>query len=66
MRMHRDAAHAIPDASIADTELLTAARRSWDEAVELGEEHGYRNAQATVLAPTGTISFLMDCDTTCG
>ena len=38
--------------------------RSWDEAVELGEEHGYRNAQATVLAPTGTISFLMDCDTT--
>jgi ribonucleoside-diphosphate reductase alpha chain len=64
MRMHRDAAHAIPDASIADTDLLTAARRSWDEAVELGEEHGYRNAQATVLAPTGTISFLMDCDTT--
>ncbi len=64
MRMHRDAAHAIPDASIADTDLLAAARRSWDEAVELGEEHGYRNAQATVLAPTGTISFLMDCDTT--
>src|SRR5207244_3493226 len=44
--------------------LLTAARGSWDEAVELGERHGYRNAQATVLAPTGTISFLMDCDTT--
>ena len=64
MRMHRDAAHAIPEASITDTGLLTAARRSWDEAVELGEEHGYRNAQATVLAPTGTISFLMDCDTT--
>ncbi len=41
-----------------------AAQRAWDEAVELGEEHGYRNAQATVLAPTGTISFLMDCDTT--
>ncbi|MGN6586485.1 MAG: TSCPD domain-containing protein, partial [Solirubrobacterales bacterium] len=39
-------------------------QRAWDEAVELGEEHGYRNAQATVLAPTGTISFLMDCDTT--
>jgi ribonucleoside-diphosphate reductase alpha chain len=64
MRMHRDAAHAIPDAIGGDTELLAAARRSWDEAVELGEEHGYRNAQATVLAPTGTISFLMDCDTT--
>jgi ribonucleoside-diphosphate reductase alpha chain len=64
MRMHRDAAHAIADASCADGELLAAARRSWDEAVALGEEHGYRNAQATVLAPTGTISFLMDCDTT--
>jgi ribonucleoside-diphosphate reductase alpha chain len=64
MRMHRDAARAIPDASCADGELLAAARRSWDEAVELGERHGYRNAQATVLAPTGTISFLMDCDTT--
>jgi ribonucleoside-diphosphate reductase alpha chain len=64
MRMHRDASYAIPDASCADEPLLAAARRVWDEAVELGEEHGYRNAQATVLAPTGTISFLMDCDTT--
>ncbi len=64
MRMHRDAARAIPDATCADGELLAAARRSWDEAVALGERHGYRNAQATVLAPTGTISFLMDCDTT--
>ena len=45
-------------------DLLEAAQRAWDEAVELGEAHGYRNAQATVLAPTGTISFLMDCDTT--
>ena len=44
--------------------MRVAAQRAWDEAVELGEEHGYRNAQATVLAPTGTISFLMDCDTT--
>jgi ribonucleoside-diphosphate reductase alpha chain len=64
MRMHRDASHAIPDSACVDTELLDAARRSWEEAVELGEEFGYRNAQATVLAPTGTISFLMDCDTT--
>jgi ribonucleoside-diphosphate reductase alpha chain len=64
MRMHRDASYAIPDATSEDDELLAAARRSWDEAVELGDEHGYRNAQATVLAPTGTISFLMDCDTT--
>ncbi len=64
MEMHRDAAHAIDDEICEDTELLAAARRSWDEAVELGERNGYRNAQATVLAPTGTISFLMDCDTT--
>ncbi len=64
MEMHRDAAVAIDDEACADAELLAAARRSWEEAVELGEANGYRNAQATVLAPTGTISFLMDCDTT--
>jgi ribonucleoside-diphosphate reductase alpha chain len=64
MRMHRDASYAIPDSASHDPELLEAARRSWEEAVEMGEAHGYRNAQATVLAPTGTISFLMDCDTT--
>jgi ribonucleoside-diphosphate reductase alpha chain len=64
MRMHRDASYAIPDSTLSDTALLEAARASWEEAVELGEVHGYRNAQATVLAPTGTISFLMDCDTT--
>jgi ribonucleoside-diphosphate reductase alpha chain len=64
MRMHRDAAVAIEEAPGADSELLAAARRSWEQAVELGEKLGYRNAQATVLAPTGTISFLMDCDTT--
>ena len=64
MRMHRDASHEIAGDGLADTELLSAAQRAWDEAVELGEQHGYRNAQATVLAPTGTISFLMDCDTT--
>jgi ribonucleoside-diphosphate reductase alpha chain len=64
MRMHRDASYAVPDSVCLDDELLVAARRSWDEAVEFGEQMGYRNAQATVLAPTGTISFLMDCDTT--
>jgi ribonucleoside-diphosphate reductase alpha chain len=64
MGMHRDASYAIPDSTCADEQLLAAARRSWDQAVALGELHGYRNAQATVLAPTGTISFLMDCDTT--
>jgi ribonucleoside-diphosphate reductase alpha chain len=64
MRMHRDACYAIADAGLCEPELLAAARAAWDEAVALGEAHGYRNAQATVLAPTGTISFLMDCDTT--
>jgi ribonucleoside-diphosphate reductase alpha chain len=64
MRMHRDASYAIADDGLCEPQLLGAARAAWDEAVELGERHGYRNAQATVLAPTGTISFLMDCDTT--
>jgi ribonucleoside-diphosphate reductase alpha chain len=64
MRMHRDAAYALEDQYCSDSELIAAARTTWDEAVALGEHHGYRNAQATVLAPTGTISFLMDCDTT--
>jgi ribonucleoside-diphosphate reductase alpha chain len=64
MRMHRDASYSIPDSTCADTTLLEAARGAWEDAVALGETHGYRNAQATVLAPTGTISFLMDCDTT--
>ncbi len=63
MRMHRDASYELSDKGVKG-ELVEAARRSWDEAVELGDQHGYRNAQATVLAPTGTISFLMDCDTT--
>jgi ribonucleoside-diphosphate reductase alpha chain len=64
MKMHRDASYAIPASVCADERLLQAARSSWDEAVAAGEAQGYRNAQATVLAPTGTISFLMDCDTT--
>jgi ribonucleoside-diphosphate reductase alpha chain len=64
MRMHRDASHTIADDGLCEPALLSAARAAWDEAVELGERYGYRNAQATVLAPTGTISFLMDCDTT--
>jgi ribonucleoside-diphosphate reductase alpha chain len=64
MQMHRDASYEIPESACADSELLEAAQRAWEEAVELGERFGYRNAQATVLAPTGTISFLMDCDTT--
>ncbi|MGI8945101.1 MAG: LAGLIDADG family homing endonuclease [Thermoleophilaceae bacterium] len=63
MRKHRAATDEI-DPELVERSLLAAAKRSWDEAVELGEVYGYRNAQATVLAPTGTISFLMDCDTT--
>jgi ribonucleoside-diphosphate reductase alpha chain len=64
MRMHRDASYAIPDQIVADKDLLAAAHETWNEAVALGERYGYRNAQASVIAPTGTISFLMDCDTT--
>jgi ribonucleoside-diphosphate reductase alpha chain len=63
IRKHRAAADEI-DADLVPEGVLSAAKRSWDEAIALGEEHGYRNAQATVLAPTGTIGLMMDCDTT--
>lgn len=63
MRKHREAADEI-DGALVPEGLLSAAKHSWDEAVSLGEQHGYRNAQATVLAPTGTIGLMMDCDTT--
>src|SRR6187399_913192 len=63
MRKHRDAMRDVNARNIP-TELYGAAKSSWDDAVELGEQYGYRNAQATVLAPTGTIGFMMDCDTT--
>src|SRR5438552_14248327 len=63
MRKHRDAADDI-DPELVPEGLLAAAKQSWDEAVALGEEHGYRNAQASVLAPTGTIGLMMDCETT--
>jgi len=63
MRMHRGAVETIDPKLVPDS-LLNSARSSWDRAIESGEKHGYRNAQATVLAPTGTIGFLMDCDTT--
>ncbi len=63
MGMHRDAAYAI-DRTKCPEPLWKAAREVWDAAIKLGEQHGYRNAQATVLAPTGTIGLLMDCDTT--
>ncbi|MGQ0733972.1 MAG: vitamin B12-dependent ribonucleotide reductase [Acidobacteriota bacterium] len=63
MRKHRDAIKDI-DAKNVPVDLYLAAKQCWDDAVELGEDFGYRNAQATVLAPTGTIGFMMDCDTT--
>ncbi len=78
MRNHRRAAHGHADgyaalsiapvpldgSALRDQDLVAAARAAWDRAVELGERHGYRNAQTTVVAPTGTIGLVMDCDTT--
>ncbi len=78
MKNHRLAAHGeakgykglsilpvpLDASSCPDTDLVAAARAAWDRAVNLGEAHGYRNAQATVIAPTGTIGLVMDCDTT--
>src|ERR1051325_2701215 len=61
---HRAAVGNIAAQETVPPDLLGAARRAWDDALDLGELHGYRNAQATALAPTGTISFMMDCDTT--
>ena len=62
MGMHREAVEAIKPE--CPTYLVEAARQTWDNVLAAGRVHGYRNAQATVLAPTGTISFMMDCDTT--
>src|SRR5438128_2913403 len=64
MAKHRAAVGNIAAQETVPADLLGAARRAWDDALDLGEVHGYRNAQASVIAPTGTISFLMDCDTT--
>ncbi|MCA9351120.1 vitamin B12-dependent ribonucleotide reductase, partial [Candidatus Saccharibacteria bacterium] len=63
LRMHREAVDAI-DAGLVAEDLLSAAATAWDEANELGEDYGVRNSQASVLAPTGTIGLMMDCDTT--
>jgi ribonucleoside-diphosphate reductase alpha chain len=78
IRNHRRAAYAAPEAdyeglsvkprpidpALCPKAFLKAARSAWDEALALGEKHGYRNAQVTAIAPTGTIGLLMDCDTT--
>jgi len=63
IRMHRDALRPLKEENVQPS-LLRAARETWDTAVELGEKFGYRNSQVSVLAPTGTIGFMMDCDTT--
>ncbi len=63
LKMHREEVSKI-DAGLVSEELLSAAASAWDEAVELGERYGVRNSQASVLAPTGTIGLMMDCDTT--
>jgi len=60
---HRDASYEIPTATLPK-DLAKAATDAWDRALDLGKKHGYRNAQVSVLAPTGTIAFMMDCDTT--
>jgi ribonucleoside-diphosphate reductase alpha chain len=78
IRNHRRAAHSATDGyeevnvkpvpldagNCPDARLVSVARAAWDEALNLGEKHGYRNAQSTVIAPTGTIGLVMDCDTT--
>lgn len=61
--MHRDHAYALPEGSVPQ-DLLQLARTGWDAAIQTGTKHGFKNAQVTVLAPTGTIAFMMDCDTT--
>lgn len=63
LKMHREEVSKI-DASLVAEDLLNAAAAAWDEAVELAEKYGVRNSQASVLAPTGTIGLMMDCDTT--
>ena len=63
MRKHRAAADEI-DGDVVPEAVLSAAKQSWDDAIAFGAKHGYRNSQATVLAPTGTIGLMMDCDTT--
>ncbi len=64
LRMHRDASYEIAGADAVPTEVISASQHAWEVAVRDGEEYGVRNSQASVLAPTGTIGLMMDCDTT--
>jgi ribonucleoside-diphosphate reductase alpha chain len=63
MKRHQDAVDGI-DSKLVSTEMLSSAKEAWSDAIEMGTRYGFRNAQVTVLAPTGTIGFMMDCDTT--
>src|SRR3954468_2475259 len=63
MKKHRQKADKI-DSTWVPSDMMEAARTTWDDAIAIGREHGFRNGQATVIAPTGTIGFMMDCDTT--
>jgi ribonucleoside-diphosphate reductase alpha chain len=64
LRMHRDESYQIDNAGVVPGDVIAAGQQSWESAVRDGEEYGVRNSQATVLAPTGTIGLMMDCDTT--
>src|SRR5205085_2201455 len=64
LRMHRDASYEIEAEEAVPAELVAAGQQAWEAAVRDGEEYGVRNSQASVLAPTGTIGLMMDCDTT--
>ena len=64
MRMHADASAKASSVAAFDQAVLDLANKTWQECISLGEANGYRNAQASLLAPTGTIGFMMDCDTT--
>ena len=64
LRMHRDASYQIDHTEVIPGELVASGQQAWENAVRDGEEHGVRNSQASVLAPTGTIGLMMDCDTT--
>ena len=63
VRKHREALNRVPQ-GLVPTDLVNAAQQAWDDALKLGEEYGFRNSQVSLLAPTGTIGFKMDCDTT--
>src|SRR5690606_19436161 len=64
MRKHQAANDELRTLGAMDSGIHKAATKAWDDVVKLGEKHGFRNAQASLLAPTGTIGFMMDCDTT--